>query len=59
MAFGALSLACPCLELAIVRVGGVAIRAPGKGDRFFEIASRMAFGAAHFGVHPEEWIFCF
>lgn len=59
VAFRALSLARPGLELTFVRVRGMAICALGKGQLLFEIASRVAIAAPDFQMHSKEGIFCF
>lgn len=59
VALRTLTLAGASLELALMRVGGVAIRASGKSYRPLEIASYMTFGAAHLEVHPDKRIFRF
>jgi len=59
VALRALALARARLELALVRIGRVAIYALGKGQRLFEIASGVAVAAADFQVSPEERVLCF
>lgn len=54
-----LSFAGTSLELALMRVGGVAIHALSKSYRPCEIASCMTLGAAHLEVHPHKRIFRF
>ena len=58
VALGAFSFARACFKLAFVRIGSVANGALVKGQRLFEIARRVAFGAANFHVHSKERIFC-
>lgn len=59
VALRALPLARPRLELAFMRVRGMATRALGKGQLLFEIASRVAIAAPDFQMHSKEGIFCF
>jgi len=42
-----------------MRVGGMAIRALGKGQLFLEIASAVAIAAGHFQMRPEQRVFRF
>lgn len=59
VALRTLSLARPRLELPFVRIGGMAIRALGKGQRLLEIASGVAVAASNFQMHSQKRIFCF
>lgn len=52
-------LARPRLELPFVRIGSMAIRALGKGQRLLEIASGVAVAASNFQMHSQKRIFCF
>lgn len=59
VALRTLSLARPRLELPLVGIRSMAIRALSKGQRLFEIAAGVAVAAGNFQMHPQERIFCF
>jgi len=59
MAFRTLSLARARLELTLVRIGSMTIRALGKGQLFLEIAAAMALAAADFQMRSQQGIFRF
>ena len=59
MAFRTLSLARPRLELTLVRIGGMAIRALSKGQLLLEIASAMAIAAGNFHMRSQQRVFRF
>jgi hypothetical protein len=59
MALGAFTLAYAGLELALVGIGRMAIRALRERQRALEIACRVAFAAAYLDVLPQQRIFCF
>jgi hypothetical protein len=59
MAFRAFAFAGSRLELALVRIRGMAIRALGECHRALEISTGMTTGAIHFEVHAKKWIFRF
>jgi len=58
VALRALALADARLELTLVGIGVMAIRALCEGQGLIEIASCVALGAADFHVHSEQWVFC-
>jgi len=59
MALRAFSLAHTGLKLALVRVGRMTRRARIERKKFFEIAARVAFAAAHLQMHSQQGVFCF
>lgn len=59
VAFRTFPLACTRLELPFVRIGSMAIRALGKGQRLLKIASGVAVAAGNFQMHSQERVFCF
>src|SRR5579862_2300361 len=59
VAFRALSLACPRLELAFMGVRRMATHALGKGQRLLEIASGVAFATADLHMRAQQRVFCF
>src|SRR5882672_22190 len=59
VALGALALVGPRHKLTLVRVGGMAIDALGKGNLLLKIACFVTIVAAHLHMHPEQGIFRF
>lgn len=59
VALRAFAFASPCLELALVRIREVAIRALGESQRAFEISTGMATAATYLEVHAKKRIFRF
>ena len=59
MALRALALADARLELTLVGIGVMTIRALCEGQGLIEIASCVALGAANFHVHSQERVLCF
>jgi len=59
MAFRAFALTGPSLELALVRIGGMAIRTLCESQRALKVASCVTPAAVHLQVHPKKRIFRF
>ena len=59
MAFGAFTLLFALLELALVRIGFVAIAAMGKRKRLFEITIQVTSHAGNLHVFSDQRIFRF
>jgi len=59
VAFGALSLAHSCQELAFVGIRRMAICALGKGQRLLEISSSVAVATTNFYMRSQKRVFCF
>ena len=59
VALRTLSLARPRLELPLMRVGGVAIHALGKGHLLLKITRGVAVATSNFHMRAQERIFCF
>ena len=59
VALRALPLAGPGLKLALMRIGSMAIRAPGELQRLLEISFGMAITATHLQMHPQQRVLCF
>lgn len=59
MALLAFTFAGPGLELALVGIGGVTVRALRERHGTLEITRSVAFAAADLDVHSQQRIFCF